>query len=198
MHLTPDILVRCTGTTLGNATRFAEHLDAGCARFGINTPSTIAGLLGQVAIESESRGVPLATTEEDLAYTTADRLRTVYPSLFVKRGYNPEHYVRNPAALSALRYQGYHGRGLIQLTWRETYLAAGLALGYDYVNQPELVLQPSHAALTACWFFAAYKRCLPVAERGDIYTLTGMVNGEARHKLAERKSITVRAYEVLK
>ena len=59
------------------------------------------------------------------------------------------------------------------------------------------MLQPRHAALTACWFFAAYKKCLPAAERRDVYEVTGKVNGEARLKLAERKATTERAYKVL-
>lgn len=197
MQLTPDLLARSTGATIGNATRFAPHLDAAMQRFAINTPSTAAGLLGQVAIESESPAGPLGTTEEGLSYRDPDRLRAIFPSLFVRGGYKAEEYVRNPAGLSQLRYQGFHGRGLIQLTWRDAYVAASKDLGYDYVAQPDLVLQPMHAALTACWFFAVYKGCLPAAEQGDVYAVTGLINGPARLKLTERKAITAQAYQVL-
>lgn len=62
---------------------------------------------------------------------------------------------------------------------------------------PELLLQPEHAALSACWFFAVFKDCLPAAECGDVYDITGRVNGPKRLKLAERKAATARAYKVL-
>lgn len=45
--------------------------------------------------------------------------------------------------------------------------------------------------------FAVYKDCLPAAERGDVYDLTGRVNGPKRLKLAEREAATARAYKVL-
>ena len=190
-------LIDCTGATRANAERYAWPLGDAMERFSITSASAVACLLGQVAIESEGRGGPLSVVEEDLYYTTADRLREVFPSLFVKGAYRAEDYVRNPGGLSRLRYKGFHGRGLIQLTWADAYRAASDALGVDYVADPALVLQPTHATLTACWFFAAYKGCLPAAERGDVYDITGRVNGLKRLKLAERKAATARAYKVL-
>jgi len=191
-------LAACTGATTTNAERYASHLGEGMERFGITSVSAIACLLGQVSIESEGRAGPLSVVEEDLYYTTPERLRSVFPSLFVKGAYRAEDYVRQPAALSRLRYLGYHGRGLIQLTWRDAYKAASDVLGFDYLGNPAMVLQPKHAALTACWFFADYKGCLPAAERGDVYEVTGLVNGPARLKLSERKAITARAFGVLR
>jgi putative chitinase len=190
-------LVACTGATQANAERFAVPLSEAMAQFSIASPSAVACLLGQVAIESEGAGGPLSAIEEGLYYSSPDRLREIFPSLFVKGGYKAEDYARNPSALSQLRYKGYHGRGLIQLTWIDTYRAAGEALGFDYVANPALVLQPTHAALTACWFFAAYKGCMPAAERGDVFEITGLVNGLARLKLEERKAVTARALGVL-
>lgn len=190
-------LIDCTGATRANAERYAWPLSDGMERFSITSASAVACLLGQVSIESEGRDGPLSVVEEDLYYKTPDRLRAVFPSLFVKGAYRAEDYVRNPGGLSQLRYKGFHGRGLIQLTWADAYRAASDALGYDYVADPALVLQPKHAAMTACWFFAAYKGCLPAAERGDVYDITGRVNGLARLKLAERKAATARAYKVL-
>lgn len=190
-------LAACTGASQASAERFAPHLSEGMDRFRINTVSTMAVLLGQMAIESEGRNGPLSVVEEDLYYTTADRLREIFPSLFVRGGHRAEDYVRNPGGLSQLRYKGYHGRGLIQLTWLDAYRAAGAALGLDLVANPGLVLQPRNAAMTACWFFAVFKGCLPAAERGDVYDVTGRVNGEARLKLAQRKAVTAQALGVL-
>lgn len=190
-------LIACTGAARVNAEKFGPHLAESMDAFGITSPSAAASFLGQVAVESESSAGPLSRVEEGLYYTTADRLREVFPSLFVKGPYRAEDYLRNPGGLSQLRYKGFHGRGLIQLTWVDAYRAASAALGIDYAADPSLVLQPRHAALTACWFFAVFKKCLPAAERRDVYEVTGKVNGEARLKLAERKAITERAYKVL-
>ena len=190
-------LIDCTGAARANAERYAWHLNVGIERFCIGSASAVACLLGQVAIESEGREGPLSVVEEDLYYTSPDRLRKIFPSLFVNGRFRAEDYVRNPKALSEVRYAGFHGRGLIQLTWLDAYRAASDALGFDYVGSPGLVLEPRHAALTACWFFAIYKGCLPAAERGDVYEITGRVNGAARLKLTERKAITSRAYKVL-
>jgi putative chitinase len=190
-------LIACTGAGSANAERYAAHLEEAMERFGITGAMPAACLLGQVAVESEGKGGPLSVVEEDLYYTTPDRLRAVFPSLFVKGGYRAEDYVRSPGRLSQLRYKGYHGRGLIQLTWLDAYQAASDALGFDYVGDPGLVSQPKHAALTACWFFAEYKDCMPAAVRGDVFEVTTKVNGLVRLKLSERKAATARAYKVL-
>jgi putative chitinase len=190
-------LIACTGAGRANAERYAAHLEEAMERFGITGAMPVACLLGQLAVESEGKGGPLSVVEEDLYYTTPDRLRAVYPSLFVKGAYRAEDYVRSPGRLSQLRYKGYHARGLIQLTWLDAYQAASDSLGFDYVGDPGLVLQPKHAALTACWFFVDYKGCMPAAERGDVFEVTTKVNGLARLKLSERKAATARAYKVL-
>lgn len=49
----------------------------------------------------------------------------------------------------------YRGRGLIQLTGRDNYTAASDALGHDYVDNPDLVASPKHAAMTSGWFWAS-------------------------------------------
>lgn len=50
----------------------------------------------------------------------------------------------------------YRGRGLIQLTGRVNYAAAGDALGVDYLANPDLVATPQHGALTSGWFWKAH------------------------------------------
>jgi predicted chitinase len=47
----------------------------------------------------------------------------------------------------------YHGRGYIQLTGRDNYKRAGLALGLPLEEQPELVERPDIAAQVAVWFW---------------------------------------------
>lgn len=40
----------------------------------------------------------------------------------------------------------YAGRGFVQLTWKENYRKLGDLLGLDLVGNPDLALQPGHAA----------------------------------------------------
>ncbi len=182
--MTPETLAVCCGSSLANADIYAAHLSNGMDRYQIDTPARQAAFLATVAIESDR----LRRVEENLWYTTPERLAMIFPSLFGRKGrFRAEDYVRNPAGLSRLRYQGFHGRGLIQLTWSSTYAAAGRALGFDYVGSPALVEEPLHAALTACWYFAEYKpSCLHLADRGDMPGITELVNGPLRLQLAER------------
>lgn len=44
-----------------------------------------------------------------------------------------------------LRYYPYHGRGYVQLTWKNNYQKYADLLGVDMVNQPELACVPRHA-----------------------------------------------------
>lgn len=41
---------------------------------------------------------------------------------------------------------GYHGRGLVQLTWRRNYEKMSKLLGVDFVNYPDRVLLPQYAS----------------------------------------------------
>jgi predicted chitinase len=50
--------------------------------------------------------------------------------------------------------KSYYGRGPIQISWNYNYCSAGEALGYDLVNQPELVAQDATIAwATGLWFW---------------------------------------------
>lgn len=45
-----------------------------------------------------------------------------------------------------LRYYPWHGRGYVQLTWRENYVRAGEELGIDLTSDPTVVMKPKIAA----------------------------------------------------
>lgn len=44
-----------------------------------------------------------------------------------------------------LRYHPWHGRGLVQTTWRENYVKIGNLLGVDFTKQPSKLLQWEYA-----------------------------------------------------
>lgn len=45
-----------------------------------------------------------------------------------------------------LRYYPWHGRGYVQLTWRENYQRAESKLGISFTDDPTLAMVPEHAA----------------------------------------------------
>lgn len=173
-------LANCTSSTLADAQTYADALSAAMDRFSIDTPTRQAAFLATVAIESAK----LSQVEEGLYYKDAARLAAIYPRAF-KNAAEAQTYTCNPIALGRLLYGGYWGRGLIQLTWEKNYRAAGDALGFDYVNQPSLVTEPQHAALTAGWFWDT-NNCNGPADSADMRGVTLRVNGKALMQLAER------------
>lgn len=70
----------------------------------------------------------------------------------------------------------YRGRGLKQLTGKDNYTRCGRALSLDLVANPDLLLQPGPAALSAAWFWGT-NGCNAFADRGDIDGLTRRING---------------------
>jgi putative chitinase len=70
----------------------------------------------------------------------------------------------------------FRGRGLKQLTGRDNVTRCGLALGVDLAANPDLLLQPEYAALSAAWFWSVNK-CGPLADANDFVGLTKKING---------------------
>jgi putative chitinase len=180
MKISDKELALATGATLADARKYVDHLNVAMARFQINTPRRVAAFLATVAIESDR----LTAVEEGLYYKDAGRLAKIFPRAF-QTVMEAAPYARNPKGLRDLLYKGYHGRGLIQVTWEDNYREASEDLGFDYVGNPDLLLQPQHAALTAAWYWSKYG-CNKAADRGDMREVTRLVNGPARLHLAER------------
>lgn len=179
MELNAEQLARGTNATVHDAMAFCDDLNPAMAQFRINTPMRVAAFLATLAIESNH----LTATEESLYYRDAERLADIYPRAFNSAA-AATPYVKNPQALGKLLYQGYWGRGLIQITWLKNYQLATAALGFDYVNFPELVKEAKHASLTAAWFFAT-NGCNEAADGGDITSVRRKVNGPKMMHLAE-------------
>jgi len=152
------------------------------ARYNINTTQRQASFIGQCQHESNN----FRTLEENLHYS-ADGLMRTWPSRFPSRDV-AEQFANNPEKIANKVYAGrmgntedgdgwaYHGRGLIQLTGRDNYTAAAQSLGYSYIDNPELLLQPKHAALTAGWFWNK-KGLNELADAQEYGQMTKRING---------------------
>lgn len=189
--ITLDQLRECTGAELEDAARYLEPLNKAMEWAEINTPRRIAAFLATIAVESGN----LRAVEEGLHYRSAERLAKIFPRVFPDAE-SAAPCVANPAALSEKLYGGFHGRGLIQLTWERNYRACGQALGIDLVENPGLLTQATAAALSAAWFWKT-NNCNAPADAGDMDKVTRIVNGPAKLHLAERIQYYVKALQVL-
>ncbi|MGH1338716.1 MAG: glycoside hydrolase family 19 protein [Aureispira sp.] len=57
-----------------------------------------------------------------------------------------EEYYGSSNAHKTYWATGYHGRGLVQLTWKRNYQKMSDLLGVDFVNHPDKVMLPQYAA----------------------------------------------------
>lgn len=77
-------------------------------------------------------------------------------------------------------YEGYKGRGLMQLTWLSGYQEYGNFVGEDFTgsleNKQKLEKDP-HAAKSAGWVWACFKDLNDDGERNDLIYITYRING---------------------
>lgn len=193
--ITITTLIAC-GVAPTQARMYAEPLGRACARFGIDSRGRLAAFLAQVHHESAG----FTRTEENLYYTTPERIRAMWPSR-VPTMADAAKLCRNPTALASRVYANrlgngdestgdgwtYRGRGLIQLTGRTNYKFAGGALGVDYVKSPDLVADPNDACATAAWFWASVHGN-ELADASLIDDLTRRINGAAMAGADSRRS----------
>lgn len=127
----------------------------------IDNPLRQAAFLAQILVESAE----LRQVEEALSYSP-QRLREVWPQRFTTDAM-AARYGHNPSALANYVYASrmgngdeasgdgwrFRGRGLIQLTGRANYQALAQAMHIDAVGNPDLLLMPGGAALSAGWYW---------------------------------------------
>jgi putative chitinase len=167
---------------LGIDGKWLEPLQETFEKYQINTPKRQACFIGQCMHESGG----FKFLKENLNYS-AKALMATWPSRFPDMDM-AEKYERQPEKIANKVYSGrmgntedgdgakYIGRGLIQLTGKDNYMAFGEAIGEDLVSNPQLVEQPRYAALSAGWFWN--KRGLnTLADAMDVTTMTVRING---------------------
>ena len=156
----------------------------------LETPLRLAHFMAQVLHESGG----LTIQFENLNYS-AERLPKVWPSRFQPKGpLNPAEYAHNPQKLANEVYGGrmgnsgpndgftYRGRGLMQLTGKDSYQEATTILRKGSPQAPDLVANPdevigaqwSLAIAAAEWFS---KGCNAFADADDIRKITRAING---------------------
>lgn len=189
------------GVRANVAEQWLQPIQEACNKFGIDTKNQEAAFIAQCAHESGG----FTMLEENLNYRAAV-MAVCWPKRFAEldaqgkpkkdaQGKNiPNKFAlaieRKPELIANSVYSArmgngplesgegwkYRGRGLKQLTGKDNYKRCGPAIGVDLVNNPELLIQPKYAALSAAWFWHSNK-CGPLAESGDFVALTKKING---------------------
>ena len=186
---------------LGIDHKWLAPLEETFAKYDISTSQRQAAFIGQCAHESGN----FKTLQENLNYS-AEGLMKTWPSRFPTKEV-ADQYARQPAKIAGKVYNGrlgntseeeaakYLGRGLIQLTGKENYEHCGLGLGVDLVGNPDWLLDPKYAALSAGWFWNK-KGLNALADSQDIETMTKRING-GLIGLDDRKAKIAKALSVL-
>jgi putative chitinase len=175
-----DLWTHCPRDLMNGIQKNAE-IDL--TEMNINTPLRMAHFLAQISHESDGGVI----THESLYYTHAARIAAVWPSRFTVE--SAQAYVMNEKKLASRVYNGrmgnipgtddgynFRGRGLLQITGRDSYSRAGKALGYDLENDPDLAIAPGNALRIAAWEFKSLG-CLPYCDDDNILMVTKRVNG---------------------
>jgi putative chitinase len=154
------------------------------------TPLRVAHFMAQVLHETGG----LAVRVESLNYS-AERLPKVWPSRFRPTGpLDPAAFAHDEQKLGNEVYAGrmgntepndgftYRGRGLLQLTGKDSYREATTTLRTQNPAAPDFVASPD-AAFSAEWCLAvaaaewASKGCNAFADQDDIRKVTRAING---------------------
>lgn len=168
--------------------------------FGISqSPLRMAHFMAQMLHECGG----LTIQFENLNYS-AERLPKVWPSRFQPRGpLNPAAFAHNPQKLANEVYGGrmgntapndgftYRGRGLLQLTGKDSYQRATQVLRTSFADAPDFVQAPDEV-ISANWCVKVaaaiwqHKGCNEKADADSITQVTRAING-GQIGLADRK-----------
>lgn len=217
--LTAEQVMLATGSNRLNAEMFLPFLQGTCKAYDITSAKRIASFLSQIGHESAG----LARLEENLNYS-AQGLANTWPTRFAVSNMAREYLkdakgnnlptdrakllARKPEMIANAVYANrmgngtedsgdgfrFRGRGLKQLTGKDNYRACGAAIGEDFLKEPDRLLLPVNAALSAGWFWSVNK-LNALADAGDVAGLTRRING-GTIGLKERTALYDRALPV--
>ena len=192
-----------------NIAQYCEALLKAMEECDINTAARTCAFLAQVGHESAQ----LNRIEENLNYS-AQALRQVFPKYF-RSPQEASSYAHHPERIANRVYAGrlgngseesgdgwkFRGRGLIQITGRDNYVAMSSLMGKDLTVWPDALLMPLDACRSAAlWWKAkglnALADKLATDERKTFEAITKRVNG-GLNSIEDRLDIYRRAKKVI-
>lgn len=155
-----------------------------CRLFKIDTQRQIAAFIAQTAHESAG----YTRLVENLNYS-AEALMKIWPKRFPSE-LHAKPFHRNPELIANVVYANrmgngntqsgegwlYRGRGLKQLTGKDNYSRCAEVLGLNLLTDPDRLLIPMYASLSAAWFWSV-NDCGPLADDEEFERLTKRING---------------------
>lgn len=202
MQITSAQLAEILQISSSLAGSWVSPLNAAMDKYSINDVNRISAFIAQVGHESAR----LSVTVENLNYSTAGLLGT-FPKYFDST--SAPLYANKPEMIANRVYanrfgngpeesgDGWNnrGRGLIQLTFKDNYIAASRGIGVNFLADGSLLEGKDYAALSAGWFWNS-KGLNAYADRGDFDTTTKRISGGFTGK-ADRDFLYQRALKVL-
>lgn len=159
-------------------------------KYDINTPERVFGFISQCGHESGSFSI----TSENLNYSIS-ALNSVFPKYFKNAGRDAADYARNPEKIANIVYANrmgnnrsgdgwkYRGRGFIQLTGRDNYLAfqneiiTKLDSKIDILSNPEYVSEDVELCLLSALWYWDSRNINRHADNRDVRGMTKAING---------------------
>tara|TARA_R110002126_G_scaffold31113_2_gene100697 strand:- start:460 stop:1071 length:612 start_codon:yes stop_codon:yes gene_type:complete len=181
--ITKSLLVDSKTCSEDMADKWIDALNQVCEKYEINTALRIAGFLSQCGHESGG----FRYTVENFNYSAA-RLLMVFPHYF--NADSAKNYEYKPEKIANRVYASrmgnedeasgdgwkYRGRGLIQLTGKDSYAAFSMAADNNSLVEPDLLEQPELAAMSAGWYWST-RKINNLADAQDVLGMTKRING---------------------
>jgi putative chitinase len=155
-------------STLQKVTGIQDIIIQSLTQFGITSSKAHANILATIKAESN-----FEPRNENLNYSSGERIQAVFGKRRFASIEFAKMFVNNPEGLANEAYKTtdgnselgdgwkYRGRGFIQHTGKNQYVALSKFIGVDLVNNPDALNEPSIAAKAIAWFFLSYKRLKP-------------------------------------
>lgn len=196
MEIKLSDLSKCTGLAIESSAKWFPFINEILNEKGINNKFRICAFISQMTHESGFKPI-----SENLNYASL-ALRQLFKNHFTEE--EATNYHRQPERIANKLYGNrmgngpeesgdgwrYRGRGLIQITGKDNYIACGKSLGLDLTIDPDLLLQYKPALLSACWYWNS-RKLNELADNQDIVSITKKINGgiiglEHRQKLYQK------------
>lgn len=163
-------------------------------RYQINTLQRQAAFLANLCIECAY----FTRLIENLNYSEKGLLKTFRKYFTIELA---KEYARKPQMIANFVYANrggngdvksgdgwkFRGRGAIQTTLKNNYMSLSKEFGIDYVNNPDLLLRPMDACLSAGFYWHSNNLNV-LADAGKFEELVGKIN-KAKLHLAERTEV---------
>ena len=183
LKISIETTTKLFGTDSKTAELFNPFLRGTLKLYQITTRERIACFCAQVAHESGG----LKALQENLSYSEQGLIKT-WPNRF--DSINARLYAKNQQKIANKVYANrmgngdessgdgwkYRGRGCIQITGKDNYRMLSNDLGVDFIAEPDLLLLPVNAMLSAGWFWDKNK-LNTIADKLDHVLLTKKING---------------------